>query len=205
MRGISGAVLNHLLLMKTRGMFFCIILAIAAMIVHAVTDDDIARNVSILVFLLLIPLTTLNSSNISFDSKWNRIEKLWDVSPFVMIAARYIVYAAISITLSAIWVLTPFHDGNMQNIADFVMIVLFTGALFYPIMYILNSDHNIGILIIFFSAAGGFMLLSWLATRIDHNWADGINLLLLGAVCGIYVISLALSIIFNRFHASRSV
>jgi len=203
MRGAIGAVLNLSLLMKTRGMLFCIVLAAAAMVVYAVTDNDIARTASMLTFLLLIPLTTLNSSNTSFDSKWNRIEKLWDVSPFVMIAARYIVYAVISVTLAAIWVATPFHDGDIQNVTDFVTLLLLVAALYYPVMYALNSDHNIGILIIFFAAFIAFLIIIRLAAWQADSWADGFYLVTLGIVGGIYVASLVLSTIFSHIHMGR--
>jgi len=191
--------------MKTKGMFLCIVLALSAMVVYLATDNAVSRQVSILVFLLLIPLATLNASNVSFDHKWNRIEKLWAVSSFTMIVSRYIIYAAISLLLSALWVLSPLHDGNMQNIADFVTLVLLTGAVYYPTMYLLNSDHNLGLLFIIFSAVIGFIALSRIAMLLDHSWADGFNLVMLGMVCGFYVVSLTLSVIFNRFHMGRGV
>jgi len=203
MKGITGAVLNNLFLMKTKGMFLCIIVAFGAMAFYLITDNDISRQVSILVFLLLVPLTTLNSSNVAFDSKWNRIEKLWGVRPFTMIASRYIIYATISLALSATWVLSPFHDGNMQNIADFVTLVLFTGALYYPIMHLLNSDHNMGIIIIMISASVGWLLLERIATLLDHTWADGFSFVLLGAVCAVYLVSLVLSVVFSEVHRGR--
>jgi len=203
MRRVTGAVLNHVLLMKTKGMFICIVLAVAAMVVYLVTNNEIARVASVWVFLLLIPLTTLNSSNVSFDSKWNRIEKLWDVPPFIMIAARYIVYAAISVALSAIWVLSPFHDGNMQNIVDAVTLVLLTGAMYYPVMYLLNSDHNMGMIVIFFAMAAAFMAVNQIAIRISYSWQDEFTLVLLLAACGIYIVSFVLSTVFNYIHLNR--
>ncbi|MCL2405343.1 MAG: ABC-2 transporter permease [Defluviitaleaceae bacterium] len=203
MRGIIGAVLNNLLLMKTRGMFICVIMALCAMVAYLVTDNAAARQASILVFLLLLPLASLNASNIAFDSKWNRIEMLWGVSRFAMIASRYIIYAVISLTLSALWVLSPFHDGNIQNIADFVTLVLFIGALYYPTMYLLNTDHNIGLLIIIIATVVGLTILNWLVGWLHHSWADGFSFVLLGAVCGAYVASLLLSSIFNHIHMGR--
>ncbi|MCL2527853.1 MAG: ABC-2 transporter permease [Defluviitaleaceae bacterium] len=205
MKGLCGALLNNIYLMKTRGMFFSILLALGGMVVYLVTDNAAARQVSIIVFLLIVPLTSLNSANIAFDSKWNHIEKILGVSPFTMIAARYIVYVVISIAFSALWVLSPFHDGNLQNIADFVTLVLFVGAIFFPVMYILNSDHNIGILVIFFAAAVGFIILNQVTIAIGHSWENGIDFALAGAVFGVYLVSLGLSYGFNMFHRGRGV
>jgi len=203
MRGLTGAVLNNFFLMKSKGMYLCILVAAVAMIGYLITDNAIFRQAAPMIFLLLLALSTLNSSNIAFDSKWNRIEKLWSVSPLVMITSRYIIYLAISLVLAALWVASPFHDGNLQNIADFVTLVLLVGALYYPVMYLFNSDHNLGILVIFFSAFLAFMVMNWVTSLFNHSWEDGFSLVLFGVVCGIYVTSLVLSLVFNRIHMGR--
>jgi len=203
MRGIAGAVLNNILLMKTMGMFLCILVALAALVAYLITNNEIVHQVSMMVFLLLIPLTTLNSSNIAFDSKWNNVEKSWSVSRFTMIASRYIIYVTISLILSALWVLSPLHDGNLHNIADFMMLVLLIGALYYPTMYLLNSDHNMGIIVIIIAAFLGWIVLDLVARLLNHSWENGFSFVLLGAVCGVYLVSLALSSAFNWFHMGR--
>jgi len=203
MKGIIGAVINNILLMRTKGIFLCIAMAIAALLAYTITSNETAHVASRMVFLLLLPLATLNASNISFDSKWNRIEKLWGMSRVTMIASRYIIYVAVSATLSALWILSPLHDGNMQNIADFVTLVLLVGALYYPTMYLLNSDHNLGLLVIIIAATLGWLVLNQVAGLLNHSWADGFSLVLLGAVCGIYMVSLVLSTAFNWFHMGR--
>jgi len=201
MRGLTGALTNNIMLMKTKGMLFGIILAIGALVTYIVTSNETAHVASLLIFLLLLPLMSLNSSNIAFDSKWNRIERLWAVPIFTMIASRYIIYISISTVLAALWIISPFHDGDLNNIAHFVSLVLLTGALYFPFMYILNSDHNIGILVIFFSAFIGFISLNQIASRLENN--NGFSFIMLGAVCAIYLVSLIISYSANQFHAGR--
>ena len=204
MRGLTGALINNIQLMKNRIMGLFALAALASVVLYFVTDVEHFRTAALL-SLVVIPICAMGSATISFNSKWTAFERIWDVSPVVMILSRYITFVVISLVLCGLWIISPLHDGDWQNILDAVTIVLATGALYYPLSYGLNADkEEINNFVLMGSVAGAF----WGGGELARHFFSGHeypSVVFFTVVLGIYLVSLVLSVAFNRFHMGRAV
>jgi len=206
MGGLVGALVNDINLMKTKGALVCLLAAVIMPVVYLVSPNDTTHLVAQIVFFLAMPAFALNSTNVSFDAKWNHFERLWAVPPLAMIASRYIIYVVFTLVFAGLWMLLPLHDGNWRGVVNLVLIMVFTGALYYPIMFALYSDHNMGIVILMISGTVASVSLISLAGFLGrYPFGDEISGLLVVLVWGAYALSWVLSTGFYMIHMKRGV
>ena len=197
MRELFGALLNQLNLLRTKGMLVIVVAGVVAIVGYLINRGEVFYFAAMFVFLFLIPVCMLNTTSVSFGSKWVHFERLWGISQTVLILSRYVVYVLVSLAISGLWMLSPLYDGNPSNIVLGLVMVLLTGAFYYPVMYFLNSGENEGlgaVVIIFAFVIASFVLVP----LVNLDW-----LMVFGILSGLHVVSLALSVIFDKFHFGR--
>ncbi|MCL2215855.1 MAG: hypothetical protein FWB91_02420 [Defluviitaleaceae bacterium] len=198
MRGLYGSMLNVLHLMRTRTLVIALLLAGAAIAAYLVGNVSYARNAAQLLVLVFIPLVTVWTARLSYSSKWNIFEQSWSASLTVMIVSRYIIFALINLIMSVLWYLSPLFDGDYGNLVHTMGSAYLTLAIYYPIMYLLRGEKgDLDQIIFMASMVGSILGLGWFAIRFGSEYT-------IVLVVSAYLISLGLSIGFNRFHKGRA-
>jgi hypothetical protein len=208
MRGLTGAVINNLYLVKNNRLFMLFILALPILITaYFVTGTSRFLQLAEVLVVVGIPVGLLESSIASFDSRWNVFENSWSVSPNTVVLSRYVLFLMVSLLCTALWVVSPLGGryqletamGNMGIEIQVVMCQLMC-ILFFPVISALNPRQTaVGIIAFIVAAVGAATLSRFILLATDGNvWFLAAILVLA------HVISASISIIFNNFHRGRT-
>ena len=198
MKGLYGSMLNIVHLMLNRTMLVVIAVAGVAVATYLVGEIEQARNVSQLTVLVIFPLLTVWTARSSYASKWNVFEQSWNISSFVMVVSRYILFAIINLLMSMLWAVSPMFDGSYTNLVHTVGSAYLTLAIYYPIMYMLRGEKgDLDQIIFIVSMFGSVFGAAWFGIRFGM-----LPMTLLIAL--VYVVSLILSVGFCNFHKGRA-
>ncbi|MCL2215856.1 MAG: hypothetical protein FWB91_02425 [Defluviitaleaceae bacterium] len=206
MRGLKGAAINHMHLMNTRNFGLYLLITAFIFAIYLIVGEPVFLATTQILFLGTLPLGVLEASEVSFASKWTSFERAFAISQVSQVLARYVIFIIVSLILAALWFVSPFHavyeeQVAMMGIGFMLLWAQLTCIVYFPIMYLLNPNKKSTSTVILLSAAGGAIALNLFVIAPlaeDSPWIT------IAIVVGLYVISVALSIIFNNFHRGRA-
>ena len=206
MRGLKGALINDFYLMRTQS-FGIYLMGTAGMLIIAVMLDNPDIMVWAQMFVLtMAPLAALESSIASFANRWNVFEKAYSISPVQMVLSRYIIFIFLSLLCAALWTVSPFTvsyyvQSNFFRVDFLVYMIQLLCIIYYPVMYFLNPNKSSsGVVISFASALGAVLLSNFVITPL----ADENRLLIIAAIAAMYVVSIFVSVLFDKRNRGRA-
>lgn len=201
MKGLKGALINNFYLLRTRSMASYLLITVAAFVAYLVSREEIFLFFAQIFFVATIPWGVMETSEVSFISRWNSFEKAFGISPVLLIITRYIMFIVISLVCAGIWQLfAPAQEMEAFVDMEFLLLWVHLGAAaYFPIMYALNPNKKNSSAVIFLVAVGvSLALVSLIMARIEAV------ALQVAVIAGMYVISAALSVMFDKFHRGRA-
>ena len=201
MRGLCGLLLNHLHLMRTKYVGIFLLAVPVCLIGYLITNEPVFISFLKMSLVAFIPIYAMDSAHASFVNKWNAFEKSWSISPRLMVLSRYIVFIILNLLCTALWLASPFYGRYEEelfgNTGVFILIAHLTCITYLPIVYLLNPGKVSAATVMFAAAAAGAVLLCF---HVVIPLANGSLLFKIVIVAALYVISAALTMIFNSIH-----
>ena len=211
MRGLLGSTTNNVHLMRTKGLYFYIVIIIGLVVAYYLdyfvlqTFSEGVRESLVTFFAYgligFIPFCTLEANIQAFSTKWNTFERTMAISPFVMILSRYILFTVLSALGAAIFMLTPLYDGAFMLVVVYFIMGQVAVITYYPIMYAFNPKKDtIGNYIMMISIGASLAFVFFVMEHMIH-WNV---FLIIAATAILYVISITIALFFEKLHRARA-
>ena len=205
MKGFYGLLLNHLHMMRTKYVGIFLLALPVCFIGYLITDEPVFVSFMMISLVAFIPLYAMDSAHASFVNKWNAFEKSWNIAPHLMVISRYVIFIILNLLCTALWLASPFHglydEELMSNTGVLILVAHLTCITYLPILYLLNPGKVNIATVMFGAAAIGAVTLCFLVVI---PLADGRLLFKIAIVAALYVVSAALTMIFNNIHRGRT-
>ena len=208
MRGLVGATINNLYLLKNHRLFALYIFAFPIMLaVYFFTENSQILSFAEVYLVYGIPLLILEGSITSFSNRWNVFENSWGISPNTVVLSRYILYVVFSLVCVLIWIMLPLYGRyGLENAAwgMGIDVIIVSGQLvcilFFPVVAILNPRQTSIAVVALFVAIFGSLFLGNMVLQFSEG-----NLWLTAAIIGgLYAVSASISVVFNNIHRGRT-
>jgi len=201
MKSMLGAVMNDTYLMKNRMVMFYLLGILGILGAYLTTGNPEFRTLLMSGILLVIPIASLESTSVSFSSRWQSFERAWSISPHLMVLSRYILYLILSVIGVGVWMISPFYDGNTQSLVYSLLLAQLICIVYYPIMYFLNPKKgSIGQIALMAAFGISFSL----SDNVILRFANGNYGLIVILVIALYLVSIVFSMIFNMIHRGKA-
>ncbi|MCL2188315.1 MAG: hypothetical protein FWC16_04535 [Defluviitaleaceae bacterium] len=116
----------------------------------------------------------------------------------MMIIARYMLFALLTLVVSAVWFVSPLYDGYWKNLVHTIGSAYMALAIYYPVMYLLRGEKGDIDKFIFMAAMLGSLF--GLARLVALFGTAA----MLGVIGVAYVASFGLSVGLERFWQGRA-
>jgi len=199
---LIGALVNNLYLMNTRLTRIYTLVPLALLAAYFATGNTMFAGFFMLMAILVVPTTSLENAGVPFATRWSSFENTWALSPHLMVVSRYILYIILSAIGVGIWLAVPisyYDESGFFTLANLIFMAQIMCIAYYPVMYFFNPRKESFSIAMVFASMG---IAVGLTAFMNYLAAGNYTLMALIVAC-MYVVSIALSVAFNKVHLGR--